>query len=389
MHCSSNEKFFEYFEREALNYYRSNSHAYNVKEDDMGGEIRTAEGWGEKDKDKYPYIEVDFGFRKLKDNTTCIAMFMPSFAKKIPHNHLHKWLSCHIKCPSFAKDDPSFQRWVNRYIEGSWEVEDGPMVQIKTLISLISSLTQNSLGVSFFKYSDNQSLHYPIAENSEEYTKANVELYRLIIDGMQNDAIIKLSQILKIDLTDKSKRLNSLKELLTESQIQTIHAPLKKLCDRRKLIHGLPSTGITEFKAFDEFNKDLHQIFFCLQNLLSWFETIFNIDAQSCKERDEAMKYFPIIVSPPRPEFKLDDLKKIIGKTIASIEFGEVKENKDVHQSEAIILHFTDKSSMAISIGSNAYNIHTQYDNISPNDFHTDIMIKWANSIKHINEKEA
>jgi hypothetical protein len=37
-----------------------------------------------------------------------------------------------------------------------------------------------------------------------------------------------------------------------------------------------------------------------------------------------------------------------------------IKEIIDVHQSEGIIIHFTDNSSMAISIGSNTYNLYLE-----------------------------
>src|SRR4030042_984672 len=152
------EKYFEYFDRSVLSIYRSNSHVYKVVEDDMGGEIRVTSTWDEKDEEKFPYIELKFGFRKLKDKTNCIE--------------------------------------------------------------LISVLTKYSVGIPFFKYSENILLNYPSAENTEEYTRANLELYRLVIDGMQQDAIVKLSEYLNITLTDKSKRLNSLKELLPYDKIE-------------------------------------------------------------------------------------------------------------------------------------------------------------------------
>ena len=39
------EKYFQYLNRAVLNFYRLNSHAYNLKEDDMGGEIHISENW--------------------------------------------------------------------------------------------------------------------------------------------------------------------------------------------------------------------------------------------------------------------------------------------------------------------------------------------------------
>jgi len=249
-------------------------------------------------------------------------------------------------------------------------------------LELISVLTKHVLGIPFFKYKNNLLFNYPNAENTDAYTKANLELYRLIIDGMQKKAIICLSEYLNICLTDEDKRLNSLKELLPDNKINNIHQPFIKLKDKRARIHGLPPNGINEFNAFDEFDKDLHNISICLESLLEWLEDVLNTDAKSCKDREDSLRLFPGIIAPPRPESKNDDIKKAVGKKIKSIEFGEVKECEDVHESEAIIFHFDDDTSMAVIVGSNAQNVQFQNENITPNEFHTDLMIFWANAIK-------
>ena len=381
------EKYFQYFDRSVLNHYKANSHIYKVVEDDIGGEVRVNENWSEETEDQYPYLELKFAFRKLKDNTTCIGMFIPSFVDKVPEFEIHKWAGFHLKNPDFKKEDKNFSRWINRYIYGSWEVEGGPKVQIERLITLISSLTRNTIDVPLFKYDQNILLNYPSAENTESYTKAILELYRFIIDGMHKDAIIKIAESLEIQLTDPNKRLNSLKEILPEDKIDSIYKPLHDINKKRMPIHGLPSKGIQKYDAFAKFDADLHNIHNCLANLLNWLELVLNIDAESCKERDVSLKLFPTLVGPPRPEFKYAELLKCVGKTIKSIEFGEGKEYEEVHQREAIIFHFEDSTSMSISIGSNAMNLYHQYK-IKPNEFHTDLMVFWANPIKPKSERK-
>ena len=376
------EKYFEYFDRAVLNIYRSSSHIYQVIEDDMGGEIRVTSTWDKQDKEKHPYIELKFGFRKLKDNTTCITLFIPTLKDKIAQNDFSKWIPFHIRNPEFADNDPCFKRFIERYIYGSWDVENGPKFEIIRLIELISALTKYTLGIAFFKYPENILLNYPSSENTEEYTKANLELYRLVIDGMQKDAIVKLSEYLDIELTDENKRLNSLKELLPLDKIESIHKPLIKLRERRAPIHGLPKKGIQKFDAFSKFNEDLHEVSNCLDELLVWLEGVLDTDAISCKDREDSLRLFPNIAKPPRPVFKFADIQKAVGKTIKSIEFGEIEEYEKAHQSEAIIFHFEDGTSMTVIVGSNALNIHHKYENIKPNEFSTDLMIFWASSLK-------
>jgi len=376
------EKYFEYFDRSVLNIYRSSSHVYKLVENDMGGEICVTSTWNEQDEEKCPYVELKFGFRKLKDNNTCIALFIPTLRDKLPQKEFNKWVGFCIKNPEFSENDPNFKRWIERYIYGSWDVENGPKFEITRLIELISALTKYALGIPLFKYGENILLNYPSAENTEEYTKANLELYRLVIDGMQKDAIVKLSQYLSIKLTDENKTLNSLKELLPFDKIESIHKPLIKLSQRRARIHGLPKKGIQKFHAFSKFNEDLHEISNCLENLLIWLEDVLNIDAKSCKDREDSLHLFPNIIKPPRPDFKFADIQKAVGKTIKSIEFGEEQKHEEVHEREAIIFHFKDGTSMTVKVGSNAQNIHHKYRNIKPNEFSTDLMIFWANAVK-------
>jgi len=42
------EKYFQYFDRAVLNFYRTNSQAYNLTEDDMGGQIKISNNWNEE-----------------------------------------------------------------------------------------------------------------------------------------------------------------------------------------------------------------------------------------------------------------------------------------------------------------------------------------------------
>lgn len=378
------EKYLLYFDRSVSNYYRDNSHVYKVIEDEIGGEIRISLNWKEDDSDKYPYIEIKFGFRKLKNGEICIVVFGPTFLKNTSKKDLKRWKGYIINERQFKEEDDYFNRWVKRYILGSWDVKDGSRKEIENRLDLISALTKYKTGTPLFKCRRSILLNYPKAENEEEYKKANLELYRLVIDGLNKNSIIKLSKLLKKKLTDESKTLNSLKEILPEEWIDKIHTPLKELRNRRSKIHKTPSENIQRLNAFDRFDLDLKEIANCLDELLLWTEEIFNIDAESCIEREDSMKYFPKFIGPPRPDSKLDDLKKIINKRIKSVEFGEVEKNEDCHEAEAIIFHFYDGSSMAIDIHSNAYNLKSEYG-ILPNEVHTSLDILWDKPIKSKN----
>ena len=381
------EKYFEYFDRAVLNFYRTNSHAYHLKEDDMGGQIKISDNWEEDMNSKFPFIDLKFAFKKLEDNITCVGIFMPSFKDKISEKDHQKWLAFHLPDPVIHKNNPAFDRWVKRYVLGSWEVDDGPRIKITRELKLINSITRYKFQIHFFKHTDNRLINYPIAENNEEYTKSILELYRLLIDGMSKECIIKIADKQEVELEDNSKRLNSLKEIIPEEYHPLIHKPLNKLNRKRMPIHGLPSKGIKEYPAFDTFNNDLNSVYSSIKNLRIWLEETYDIDAKSALKHFDSLSIFPKFEKPVRPEMKIPLAQQMIGKTIKKVEYGERDSYEEAHEAEGLNIFFTDGTSVSIQIGSNSANIASDYEALSASDFHTDIMLFWANAIKKKSEK--
>jgi len=174
------EKYLLYFDRSVLANYRVSTHLYSLKEDDMGGELESIEGNNidaETSDLEKSWIRVRFGFRRQLNGTICIAALAPDL-NDLNDKDLLIWHGFIIKNPRFAKDDNDFGRWVSRYLEGSWEIDDGPKIQIARLVKLIRSLTQQTLGKPFFRFEENPLINYPIAENFDAYAKAHLELYR-------------------------------------------------------------------------------------------------------------------------------------------------------------------------------------------------------------------
>ena len=66
----------------------------------------------------------------------------------------------------------------------------------------------------------------------------------------------------------------------------------------------------------------------------------------------------------------------MVGKTITKVDFGFREEVQGVHQSELIVIHFTDGSIMSIDTGSNARNLSDRGH--EPQDFHVDFRIHWV-----------
>jgi hypothetical protein len=373
------EPYLLYFERSVLAQYRASPHLYSLKEDDIGGELKTSSDEVSLDENlpDHSLFRLRFGFRRRSNNCICVAALRYK-VMGLPEKDLFIWRANMLDNPNFAQNDLAFERWINRYLEGSWEVEDGPRIKIERQIRLIQALTRQTLGAPLFRFEENSLINYPIAENRDAYAAAHLELFRLLIDGLNKDSLEALAHQLKATLTDSSHTINSLKEILPENLIDTIHKPLKKCSVIRNEKHGISSKSLRSFPAFDAFHEDLMAIALALIELNEWLDKELCADSRTCLSKEELEMSFPKIVNPPQPESKMDDLRNAEGKTIHSVEFGEEESHKNAHSGELIIIHFTDGTSMAIQTGSNAFILANKFKGLNPEDFQTDLVILWA-----------
>lgn len=373
-------RFLVHFDRIVLCRYRSRPDLFNVKEDDMGGEVEATVTYDDAGEAISPYFRVRFGFRELADGRICVAAFGPDL-NSLPEAERSAWAADLIESPVFASNDPAFNRWSQRYLHGSWESEDGPIRNLERELSLIESMTRFDLGEPLFGDVYNPALRYPVAENSEAFTLAQLELFRLVVDGLSLRALEALAAKLNTPLptlqTGKKRgTMNTLKDLLPQSLHAIIYEPLRACSKDRNKLHGIPSEAAHSCAAFRDFHSHATAIHIAIREFRRWLESVLNIDAKMCVRRDETMKLFPRFNGPLRPEFKHDEFEKAVGKTIAKIEAGEFFPGEGCHSREALIIHFTDGTALAIDVGSNAGNFES--DGFDPSRFSSDLIPVWA-----------
>ena len=73
---------------------------------------------------------------------------------------------------------------------------------------------------------------------------------------------------------------------------------------------------------------------------------------------------------------------KLIGKTVKNVTCGIREHHRELHQSDVLLLEFTDGSILSIQTGSNAKNVAGDVNRpgrlrIKPDDFHTDFVLIW------------
>lgn len=68
------------------------------------------------------------------------------------------------------------------------------------------------------------------------------------------------------------------------------------------------------------------------------------------------------------------------GKTVERVEYGFREPISNVHQSEVMILSFTDGSILGIDTGSNAAALASAHEGsgLHPDDFHVDMDLRWV-----------
>ena len=260
------KRFLTYFDRIVLCRYRSRPDLYRVQEDDMGGELEVL---SDENGNGMPYFRVRFGFRRLTDNRTCVAAFRPDL-EKISDKELQAWIADLISKPIFAQTDSAFKRWSERTLNGSWESEDGPLRKIERELETIRSITKFQFGRPLFRFAHNPALRYPVAENSEAFEFAALEMFRLVVDGLTLKVLKFLATHQSVTLDTDPKTLNTLKAILPEHLRVLIHAPLKKCSDARNTVHSVPSTPACASPAFSKFHEIASGIWNAVFELRKW-----------------------------------------------------------------------------------------------------------------------
>ncbi len=85
----------------------------------------------------------------------------------------------------------------------------------------------------------------------------------------------------------------------------------------------------------------------------------------------------PVPASPPEGHYSIVQARQMVGKTIAKVDAGHREQLPNGHQTELIVIHFTDGSALAIDTGSNAQNVCSRIPNLKPSDFSVDFMREW------------
>ncbi len=383
---NSVEQLLGYFDPQVLASYHNEADKYVIKSDFFEGQLRTTEEYyreleqlGKTDERVY----VDFGYRTLEDGNLAIVAWLPDLFEK-SKSHVPRWQPWYLKDPHWTTDyDERFDKWVRRHLGGDWDVDNGPSYYLGETIKVINGLTNELVDLPLYKRELDGFPSFPAAENNHRYQDAHEELYGYVIDGLNKDCMSLLAKRLgrSIKNVDNRKARSVLEELFPTLKTSTNFTCAMDLVSKQR---GDASHGVRppakRFAAFSQFTKDLALCLEAVKEVLAVLEREFGVSGEDARNRNEAKNRLPRITPLPQAHYSIVQSSLAKGKTIERVELGFWEDRKGVHESEALIMHFTDGSIMSLEGGSNAGDLVSDENGLHPEDFHVSFVVHWVSA---------
>lgn len=357
-------ELFEFFNIDILSVYQNNPDKYEVYTDNFEGRISIRDDYYETlSPEERLYINIQFGYRTKKDGELVLAVYLHDL-RKASSVEQKKWVGHKFDdFGLFEDNDERFDLFVQRHILGNWDIENGILSKIKTIVSEINALTEMTLKNSLFKNKEDKYLIFPSAENDHKYQDAHTRAYGFLVDGLQKETIKEIAEIKDIIINvDSDKTINSLERILPEELHYKIIKPLRNVSNKRG-----PATHNTrklakKFPAFSQFSSDMEDIFKSLKLLKEFIEKITSFSAEVCMKRKNKLEMLPKLdfdrKKEIQPNYSIYKFNEIVGKTIEKVEIGFQEKNEYHLDNELAFLHFTDGSIVSISIVSNSIQLY-------------------------------
>lgn len=369
-----------FFDPAVLAPYREQADKYIITTDHFEGRVTVASAHfaqlDDATRDR-EYIDVKFGYRTLKSGDLAIAAYLPDLVDHSPH-HVERWRPFIVQSADWldAAEDVRFSLWCRRYLEGDWDVENGPAFRLMSEIELINGLSREAVGQRLFSVSV-PNIPYPAAQNTHRYEDAHRELYGVLIDALNKRAIEALGTRLGRPINAQNSRTrDALAKIIPATNDTVFLDPLENVSKQRRLASHNVRPAAEPMLAFEEFTADLQSCHAALHHLRTALEAELNMDAEHAMTRQDALERLPRIVRTSESNYSINHAARMVGRTIEKVEFGFRHEIKDVHQSELLLIYFTDGSVMAIETGSNAANLRDKPS--QPEEFHVDFRLHWV-----------
>ena len=258
-----------FYSAEMLAVYASQPDKYSVETDYFSGTIKTADRYDQEiaANNQNSILSIRFGFRTKVRGDLALAVWMPDL-QRASEDEFAKWHGFFGQPDTLIeRPDARFDMWVERYLNGRWGVENGAIARTREQVLNLNSLTVSAVGKPLFKSSDLPGVCFPIAQNNHKYHDAHSELYMVLIDGLNKDAMKALGERLAVPLKGAANRkpLKLLEELFPNSSLKGLYVISR---NRRLAAHG-ERPAAQGLDAFERFNADLNGVIEALRGIAS------------------------------------------------------------------------------------------------------------------------
>ena len=348
-----------YYRPAVLAMFYNQSEKYSIQTDEFEGTVRIRGDYlkSQGDTQDRTYLNVDFGFRECRHGEWAIAAYGPDLDKaSVDERQL--WASFEIvdvETFTAAADDSRFQKWVDRHLMGNWDIEDGPIAALDNAVKQVNAIAECVASAALFTTSDIRRLCFPSAQNTHRYQDAHAEVYKLIIDGLNKEAIRGLGDKLGITVRPGDKKtVDALQMLFPCEPIRSaVRRPLDHVSEqRRRATHNERPTA-ESFPAFEEFGKDMRAAVRSVEMVRDDLAERLNVNVARCEERASAMRDLPVFDEsrPTLPNYGIFPANEMKGKQVVGVRTGEPVSVPGMPEVEALVLEFSDGSQMSIVAG--------------------------------------
>jgi hypothetical protein len=378
----------KYFRPAVLAIFYNQPEKYSIQTDEFEGTVKIRDSYYRKsgtDGTDRTYLNVAFGFRACKNGEWAVAAYAPDLAKASP-DETQFWTGFEIATEdgftTSEMDDPRFQKWMSRYLMGNWHVEDGPIAELDRMVSEVNAIAQCVVKAPMFNSTDLRRLCFPFAQNTHRYEDAHAEVYRLIIDGLNKEAIQRIGNRLGIAIKAGDKRtLTALAMLFPDPSVQaTVRDPLEYVSQQRRRASHKERPPAQSFPAFEEFEKDLRTVMRSIEAIRDDLALRLDVDIRRCGERASALRGLPAFDEsrPTQPNYGIFPALNMVGKQVERVKTGELVSVPDRPEMEALVLEFSDGSMVSIEAATNISQIIRDDGPVNPQELHVTFYVNYV-----------
>jgi hypothetical protein len=121
--------------------FQSQSEKYAIRIDEFEGKVHLTDRYYREaeERNERTWISVAFGFRACKNGEWAVAAYRPDL-EEASTDEQKLWVGFRIEDDAFPDElDPRFKKWFDRYIMGSWDVEEGPIASLDRVVKQVNA----------------------------------------------------------------------------------------------------------------------------------------------------------------------------------------------------------------------------------------------------------